>query len=89
MVVWSSDNTVSKVQVPSPKSFQVLTLDLTFGLDFGLDFGLGLGLSLDNKKVNFKFYHLLPQFEIVVRAKVSSCIMDVRFPSISCSVVFI
>ena len=39
-------NTVSKVQVPSPKSFQVLTLDLTFGLDFGLDFGLGL--SLDN-----------------------------------------
>ena len=51
-MVWSSDNTVSKVQVPSPKSFQVLTLDLTFGLDFGLDFGLnfglGLGLSLDN-----------------------------------------
>ena len=46
---WCSDNTVSKVQVPSPKSFQVLTLDLTFGLDFGLDFGLGLGLSLDNK----------------------------------------
>ena len=35
---WSSDNTVSKVQVPSPKSFQVLTLDLTFGHDFGLDF---------------------------------------------------
>ena len=46
---WSSDNRVSKVQVLSPKSFQVLTLDLTFGLDFGLDFGLGLGLSLDNK----------------------------------------
>ena len=45
---WCSDNTVSKVQVPSPKSFQVLNLDLTFGLDFGLDFGLGLGLSLDN-----------------------------------------
>ena len=39
---WSSDNTVSKVQVPSPKSFQVLTLDLTFGLDFWL------GLWLDN-----------------------------------------
>ena len=37
---WSSDNRVSKVQVPglSPKSFQLLTLDLTFGLDFGLDF---------------------------------------------------
>ena len=40
VVVWISDNTVSKVQVPglSPKSFQLLTLDLTFGLDFGLDF---------------------------------------------------
>ena len=37
---WSSDNRVSKVQVLglSPKSFQLLTLDLTFGLDFGLDF---------------------------------------------------
>ena len=36
---WSSDNRVSKVQVLglSPKSFQLLTLDLTFGLDFGLD----------------------------------------------------
>ena len=39
-VVWSSDNRVSKVQVLglSPKSFQLLTLDLTFGLEFGLDF---------------------------------------------------
>ena len=49
---WCSDNRVSKVQVPSPKSSQVLTLDLTFGLDFGLDFGLGLGLSLDNNKLH-------------------------------------
>ena len=39
---WSSDNTVSKVQVLglSPKSFQLLTLDLTLDLTFGLDFGL-------------------------------------------------
>ena len=43
-VVWSSDNTVSKVQVLglSPKSFQLLTLDLTLDLTFGLDFWTGL-----------------------------------------------
>ena len=37
---WSSDNRVSKVQVLglSPKSFQLLTLDLTLDLTFGLDF---------------------------------------------------
>ena len=54
---WCSDNRVSKVQVPSPKSFQVLTLDLTFGLDFGLDFGLGLGLRLTTFKMPIKTPH--------------------------------
>ena len=30
----------------SPKSFQLLTLDLTFGLDFGLDLDLDFRLTI-------------------------------------------
>ena len=44
---WSSDNRVSKVQVPSPKSSQVLTLDLTLDLD--LDFRLTILKTLMNQ----------------------------------------
>ena len=43
---WSSDNTVSKVQVLDSR---LKTSD--FGLDFGLNFGLGLWLDKSSKSV--------------------------------------